>query len=162
MLSNFSSMNPREYFETLARGELPTEINTFVVVPSNFDPSIAPEGKQLVVMTTAVAADLNPAYAPAILEAMIDSAEPYFPGLREHAIFTDTVLPADADELFGEDGAGIGIAQQVGQAGTRRPEIKTPLEGLYIVGGEAGGAGVGMELCANSAIELYEKYFKNN
>jgi phytoene dehydrogenase-like protein len=158
MLSNFSSMDPRAYNEMLARGELPAEINTFVVVPSNFDASIAPEGKQLVVMTTAVETGLNPAYAPAILEAMIDSAEAYFPGLRERAIFIDTVLPADADELFGEDGAGIGIAQQVGQAGKSRPQIKTPLEGLYIVGGEAGGAGVGMELCVNSAIEYYENY----
>ena len=82
----------------------------------------------------------------------------YFPGLREHAIFVDKVLPVDANALFGEDGAGIGIAQQVGQAGKSRPEIKTPLEGLYIVGGEAGGMGVGMELCVNSAIEFFEKY----
>lgn len=161
MLSNFSSMDPEEYVDTLMRGEIPEEISTFIVVPSSFDPTIAPEGKQLIVMTTALKYDMNRAYAPAILEKMIDSAEAYFPGLREKATFIDTVLPDEADELFGEDGAGIGIAQQVGQAGKDRPEIKTPLEGLYIVGGEAGGEGVGMELCVNSAIEFYDKYFES-
>ena len=59
---------------------------------------------------------------------------------------------------MGENGAGIGIAQIVGQAGHDRPSIKTPIEGLYIVGAEAGGAGVGTELAANSAIEFFEKY----
>lgn len=158
MLSNFSSENPREYVDMLMRGEIPPEISTFIVVPSTFDPTIAPEGKQLIVMTTALKYDINQDYAPAILEKMIDSAEAYFPGLRENATFIDTVLPAEADELFGEDGAGIGIAQQVGQVGKDRPAIKTPLQGLYIVGGEAGGSGVGMELCVNSAIEFFDTY----
>lgn len=162
MLSNFSSMNPREYVDTLMRGELPEEINVFIVVPSTFDATIAPEGKQLIVMTTALKYDIDYAHAPAILEAMIDSAEAYFPGLREKATFIDTVLPAEADELFGEDGAGIGISQQAGQVGAKRPAIKTPLEGLYIVGGEAGGSGVGMELCVNSALEFFETYAKSS
>ena len=47
-----------------------------------------------------------------------------------------------------------------GQTGADRPSVKIPLEGLYIVGGEAGGSGVGIELCANSAIEFFEKYVK--
>lgn len=158
MLSNFSSMPPREYNETLARGEMPDEINSFIVVPSSFDPSVAPVGKQLVMMTTAVSADLDEKYAPAILEALIDSAEEHFPGLREHAVFVEKVLPADAARTMGEDGAGIGIAQQAGQAGTSRPSVKTPLPGLYIVGAEAGGAGVGTELAVNSAIEFFDTY----
>ncbi|MEG0504094.1 MAG: NAD(P)/FAD-dependent oxidoreductase [Raoultibacter sp.] len=112
MLSSFSSMPPREYRDTLNRGEMPDEINSFIVVPSTFDPHVAPEGKQLVMMTTAVPDDLDDKYCPAILEALIDSAETHFPGLREHAIFVEKVLPADAARIMGEDGAGIGIAQQ--------------------------------------------------
>ena len=158
MLSNFPSMNPREYNDMLCRGEIPDDISSFIVVPSSFDPSVAPEGSQLVMMTTAVPADIDPAHCPAILEALIDVAAGHFPGLREHAVFVEKVLPGDAARVMGEDGAGIGIAQQVGQAGKDRPPIKTPLEGLYIVGAEAGGSGVGTELCANSAIEFFEKY----
>lgn len=73
-------------------------------------------------------------------------------------MFVEKVLPADAARVMGEDGAGIGIAQQAGQAGKDRPAIKSPLEGLYIVGAEAGGSGVGTELCVNSAIEFFDSY----
>ncbi|MEG0323731.1 MAG: hypothetical protein RR619_07020, partial [Raoultibacter sp.] len=79
-------------------------------------------------------------------------------GLREHAIFVEKVLPADAARIMGEDGAGIGIAQQAGQAGVDRPKIKSPIENLYVVGAEAGGSGVGIELAVNSAIEFFDTY----
>lgn len=158
MLSNFSTMPPREYSDMLYRGEVPADINSFIVVPSSFDPSVAPEGKQLVMMTTAVPADINYDYCPAILEKLIDVAEEHFPGLREHAVFVEKVLPQDAARIMGEDGAGIGIAQQAGQAGVDRPAIKTPIEGLFIVGAEAGGSGVGTELAVNSAIEFFDSY----
>lgn len=158
MLSGFSSVPVKEYNDKLMAGEVPEELNSFIVVPSAFDPSVAPEGKQLVMMTTAVPAGIPDEYCPAILDALIDIAEENFPGLREHALFVEKVFPADAARIMGEDGAGIGIAQQAGQAGKDRPAIKTPLEGLYIVGAEAGGAGVGTELAVNSAIEFFDTY----
>lgn len=158
MLSGFSSVPVKEYNDKLMAGGVPEELNSFIVVPSSFDPSVAPEGKQLVMMTTAVPAGIKDEYCPAILEALIDVAESHFPGLREHAIFVEKVFPADAARIMGEDGAGIGIAQQAGQAGVDRPSIKTPIEGLYIVGAEAGGSGVGTELAANSAIEFFDNY----
>lgn len=158
MLSNFSSMPAREYWAMIMRGELPSEINSFIVVPSTFDPSVAPEGKQIVMMSTAVPAGIKDEYCDRILDALVDVAESHFPGLREHAIFVEKMLPSDAARIMGEGGAGIGIAQEVGQAGTHRPKIETPIPGLYIVGAEAGGAGVGTELAANSAIEFFENY----
>ena len=158
MLSGFSPVPVKEYNERLLAGEVPEELNLFIVVPSSFDPSVAPEGKQLVVMTTAVPAGIKDEYCPAILDSLIAAAEKHFPGLQEHALFVDRVYPADAARLMGEDGAGIGIGQDAGQAGIDRPSIKTPIEGLYIVGAEAGGEGVGTELAANSAIEFFDTY----
>ena len=158
MLSGFSSVPVREYNDKLMRGEIPEELNSFIVVPSSFDPSVAPAGKQLVMMTTAVPAGIKDEYCPAILDALIKVAESHFPGLQEHALFVERVYPSDAARIMGEDGAGIGIAQQAGQAGVDRPPIKTPLEGLYIVGAEAGGSGVGTELAVNSAIEFFDTY----
>lgn len=156
MLSGFSSVPVREYNDKLMAGIVPEELNSFIVVPSAFDPSVAPAGKQLVMMTTAVPAGIPDEHCPAILEALIDIAEKNFPGLREHALFVEKVFPSDAARIMGEDGAGIGIAQQAGQAGVDRPAIKTPLAGLFIVGAEAGGAGVGTELAVNSAIEFFD------
>ncbi|WP_165047069.1 MULTISPECIES: NAD(P)/FAD-dependent oxidoreductase [unclassified Adlercreutzia] len=158
MLSGFSSTPVREYNDRLMAGEVPEELNSFIVVPSSFDPSVAPEGKQLVMMTTAVPAGIKEEHCPAILEALIDLAEQSFPGLREHALFVEKVFPSDAARIMGEDGAGIGIAQQAGQAGVDRPNTKTPLAGLFVVGAEAGGSGVGTELAANSAIEFFDTY----
>ena len=158
MLSGFSPVPVREYNEGLMSGEVPSELNSFIVVPSSFDPSVAPEGKQLIVMTTAVPAGIKAEYCPAILDSLIALAEKHFPGLQEHAIFVDRVYPADAARIMGEDGAGIGIGQDVGQAGIDRPSIETPIEGLYIVGAEAGGSGVGTEMAANSAMEFFDKY----
>ena len=158
MLSGFSSEPVREYNDKLMRGEIPEELNSFIVVPSSFDPSVAPAGKQLVMMTTAVPAGIKDEYCPAILDALIKVAESHFPGLQEHALFVERVYPSDVARIMGEEGAGIGIAQQAGQAGVDRPPIKTPLEGLYIVGAEAGGSGVGTELAVNSAIEFFDTY----
>ena len=109
-------------------------------------------------MTTAVPAGIKDEYCPAILDALIKVAESHFPGLQEHALFVERVYPSDVARIMGEEGAGIGIAQQAGQAGVDRPPIKTPLEGLYIVGSEAGGSGVGTELAVNSAIEFFDTY----
>ena len=160
MLSNFSTMPPREYSEMLYRGEIPDDINSFIVVPSSFDPSIAPEGKQLIMMTTAVPGDLDYKCCPAILDKLIQVAEEHFPGMQEHAVFVEKVFPEDAARIMGEDGAGIGIAQQAGQAGVDRPSICTPVKGLYIVGAEAGGSGVGTELAVNSAIEFFDEHYE--
>ena len=158
MLSNFSSLPPREYYDILCRGELPEDLNSFVVVPTSFDPTLAPEGKQLIAIGSAVPYGIDESLCPAILDAAIANAETYFPGLRDHVVFTERVYPSDAARDMGEEGAGIGIAQAAGQAGNHRPAIKTPLEGLYIVGAEAGGDGVGLEMCANSAMEFFDNY----
>lgn len=60
--------------------------------------------------------------------------------------------------MLGEHGVGIGVGQCPGQVGKKRPSVKTGIDGLYIVGGEAGGTGVGIELCINSAFEFFDKH----
>ena len=58
--------------------------------------------------------------------------------------------------LCGEDGNIIGGGQTVDQIHERRPSQITPIKGLYLVGAEAGGHGIGAELAANSALELVD------
>ena len=158
MLSQFCPIDPYEYEQRLVQGNPPDEVSGFVVVPSAFDPSVAPEGTQLIVMAGVIPIDASPEAADAAYEKMVRGYEKYFPGLSDHIIFQDKVLPADSAAVLGEMGSGIGIAQNVGQTGAKRPPIKTPMPGLYIVGAEAGGAGVGTEMAARSAIEFFENY----
>ena len=58
------------------------------------------------------------------------------------------------EQYAGEGGNIIGVGQTVKQIHERRPSQVTPIKGLYIVGAEAGGHGIGTELAANSAMEL--------
>lgn len=67
---------------------------------------------------------------------------------------------SDIMTASGKGGAGIGIGQVAGQTGAYRPKIKLPVEGAYVVGAAAGGAGVGTELAVNSAIEFFDNYCK--
>ena len=42
-----------------------------------------------------------------------------------------------------------------------RPRVTLPIEGLYIVGGDAGGWGIGTEMAANSAIDCSKTILKD-
>jgi prolycopene isomerase len=159
MLGHIATFDRADYAKKLMSGVIPEELNLMVVVPSNFSNKIAPEGKQLVcVVSGGIGTGAPKEMKEALAEAIIHSTETIIPGLRQHTMWTNIMTPDDLANMLGEEGAGIGIAQMVGQVGDKRPKIKTPIEGLYIVGGEAGGSGVGIELCINSAIEFMDKY----
>ena len=158
MLGQFYSGGQHEYYEMISRGELPDEVNLFLVIPSNFDRGVAPEGKQLVMMASAVPVDLEDEFLDKFMDRMVDTAEKMIPGLRDHVIFKDVSASKTVAKMVGEEGATIGLVQSPDQVGKKRPSVKSPLPGLYLVGGEAGGAGVGTELCCNSAIELFDEY----
>lgn len=75
-------------------------------------------------------------------------------------IIKEVLFNSDIMTASGKGGAGIGIGQVAGQTGAYRPKIKLPVEGAYVVGAAAGGAGVGTELAVNSAIEFFDNYCK--
>jgi len=155
MLGHIATFDRAEMIRQIEQGIIPDELNLMVVVPSNFSDKVAPEGKQLVCVVGG-GLGRGKEMKKELTEAMVRTAETIIPGLREHIIWVNTMTPDDLENMFGEDGAAIGIAQMAGQVGDKRPKINTPIEGLYIVGGEAGGSGVGIELCINSAIEFMD------
>ncbi len=158
MLAQFGEVGQEQYFDKIRRGVMPEQLNLFLVVPSNFSPVVAPEGKQLINVATPIPTDTSQEVIDRLQEAMLDTAEKYIPDLRKHIMWTDFMSINACAGLAGEDGCTIGIAQSPGQVGAKRPKIKTPLEGLYIVGCDCGGAGVGIELAANSALEFIDNY----
>lgn len=95
-----------------------------------------------------------------LVDKMMVTAEKYIPGLSEHIIIKEVLFNSDIMTASGKGGAGIGIGQVAGQTGAYRPKIKLPVEGAYVVGAAAGGAGVGTELAVNSAIEFFDNYCK--
>ena len=65
------------------------------------------------------------------------------------AVGNDAILP-------GQGGESYGIANTIGQAGTDRPKGDTPIKGLYIVGNDAAGFGLGTHQALDSGFKVFE------
>lgn len=125
-------------------------------VPSIPDPDLAPEGCQLVLAGAVLSPDpgkkeLN----RQVLDRIEATMEMLHPGIEEHVIWkirTDVEYTA---RISGRHlGEVVGISQDYRQVGRNRPAQETPVEGLYLVGADAGGRGIGTEMAAESALNL--------
>ncbi|MFX1298468.1 MAG: phytoene desaturase family protein [Promethearchaeota archaeon] len=142
------------YAEKIYKGEIPDEIGGMITVPSNYDPNLAPKGKQLIFSGTAISSDWRNYNWKKWGKRCLESLLKVIPEAEDHVMWYNIDTPELVEKYAGEDGNIIGIGQTVDQVGERRPSQISPLENLYIVGCEAGGWGIGAELAANSAIEL--------
>ncbi|MHA1938721.1 MAG: FAD-dependent oxidoreductase, partial [Candidatus Thorarchaeota archaeon] len=111
---------------------------TWVISVSSFDPSCAPEGKELL----GVAAILPDGSTPQEVVNRIkeNGLKKYYPDVLEH-IEMEHIQTSYATRA----------ALIPGQTDLDRPGPTTPIEGLYIVGTDTAGAGVGLQQAANSA-----------
>jgi phytoene dehydrogenase-like protein len=146
---------PLDVTPEMWRGEVPELVAGCFGSPTNFDPSMAPQGKQLLTSLHACPPDMADR-ADAWREALLRSCYRVFPEARGKVekVWLDT--PALVNGFAGEGGAIIGVGQTVDQVHERRPSVVSPLKGLYFASGEAGGHGIGTELAATSALELFE------
>ncbi len=139
--------------------DLPDEMTVWFEVPSNYDPDAAPPGKQILMTGYLCPADPQMTLKQKKawwekgdeilfrvfpeLPQCIERKEGYSPQ-HVSALTRDQVLP-------GQGGECIGLGQIVGQAGGYKPSIKAPIGGLFYVGCDAGGYGVGIQQAVNSA-----------
>ncbi|WP_165045491.1 NAD(P)/FAD-dependent oxidoreductase [Adlercreutzia sp. ZJ138] len=157
MFSQAPELPCAEYFSQIEDGIMPEHPYLFFVCPSNFSVGIAPEGQQLWQVATPLPTDTPESILEEIPEVVMNALDDFAPGFRDHIIWKEWFGIAPLEKMVGETGATIGAAQCVGQIGDSRLNQKTPISGLYLVGGEVGGHGVGIELAANSAIELVDE-----
>lgn len=145
---------PLDVTPEMQRGEIPELVAGCFGSPTNFDPSMAPDGKQLLTSLHGCPPDMADR-AEEWREALLRSCYRVFPEARGKVekVWLDT--PALVNGFAGEDGAIIGVGQTVDQVHERRPSVVSPLKGLYFASGEAGGHGIGTELAASSALELF-------
>ena len=146
-------------FEKIKAGFVPEEEIFFFTVPSNYDPSMAPPDKQCVIAGTICSPDPE---APEIkmhnnlLDKMLDNV---FPGFMDACFERQATGPAEISAatrdsvLPGQGGECVGMAQIVGQCGKYKPSQTTPINGLFIVGGDAGGVGMGTHQSAQSGMK---------
>jgi prolycopene isomerase len=158
-----SGRPPNEYKELLIsemhrtlKGELTSLTSIFAPVPSNFDPRLAPEGKQII---TACAICPNSFVklkdgAEKWIDRLMQAMEQIVPGLHRHIVFVDTVTVKALEQWVGKmGGCGITTAQTPGQSGDSRPGHASPIPGLYYAGDNAGSRGIGAELATQSGMD---------
>ena len=159
-LRHVSHGDLRAMFDCVARGEIPPLIPFYCPVPTNFDPSLAPPGQQLLTVCAVAPTTDVPLVdpGPAWEEAMLKTMRRVVPGLEENALFIDRFSVDFIEKWIGKDfGPAVSTAQTPDQVGKLRPLVHTPLPGLYLAGCNAGGRGVGTELAATSAIECVDR-----
>lgn len=150
-----------ERYEAMLHGEWPDVPLIAIDVPSEFDPGLSDiPGHQLANCQVFMPADPSSDLVDEVLarcEAIIDEL---WPDLKNHIVrkeaygakqissmSRDSVLP-------GCGGEAVGIAQIVGQCGKTKPDPRTPLAGLYIVGCDAGGHGAGTHQAVDSGFNV--------
>jgi len=112
--------------------------NRWIISVSSFDPSAAPEGKELVAVATM--RDESMSVDEQVDVMLSNGFEKYYPEVLKH------IEMKHVQTSYATRAALI-----PGQTDLDRPGPRTPIKGLYIVGTDTAGAGVGLQQAANSA-----------
>lgn len=144
-------------FSHLETKTVPDDPYIFMPVPTNHDPELAPEGKQLVIAGTAAPSDASDELCNAILDKVYARVLDLFPEIESALLWQSRSTSSDARELTAHRaGECIGLAQIPEQVASLRPEHRTPVEGLWLVGADVGARGIGTEMASASALSLTE------
>ncbi|NHJ13275.1 MAG: NAD(P)/FAD-dependent oxidoreductase [Candidatus Thorarchaeota archaeon] len=111
---------------------------TWMVSLSSFDPSCAPEGKELLGIAAILPEGLTP--QEVVKQIKDNGLKQYYPEILDH-IEMEHIQSSYATRA----------ALIPGQTDLDRPGPETPIKGLFIVGTDTAGAGVGLQQAANSA-----------
>lgn len=133
----------------------------FIPVPSAADPSLAPPGCQMVLAACLAPPGLEnreeaDLFCWAIADRIENTMQDLFPDIEGHVIWKMRTNTRYIAEISGRrTGEVIGLAQNRHQVGKHRPGNTTPVKDLYLVGADTGGRGVGTEMAADSALNLW-------
>ncbi|WP_418284324.1 phytoene desaturase family protein [Halorubrum sp. DTA46] len=144
-------------FETPAWPENPT---VYVNVPSQTDPTAAPEGHETVVALVPLAPGLDdpPEQRAAFRERVLDAIASYTGvDLRGRIAVEESACVSEFAERFDQPGgSALGLAHTVRQTGPLRPGPRVRGIGrLYYVGGSS-NPGIGMPMCLLSGEQCAE------
>jgi len=107
-------------------------------IPTQLDASLAPEGEQLVMLTTLVGSRPPRPWAglkKRLTERLLEMAEAELPGLTASLELAEGATPRSLERYTrNEGGALYGFELTPAQVGPLRPDHVTPLAGLYLAG----------------------------
>ncbi len=151
-----------ERLDKMAAGQFPEVISLYGVVPSNFDPDMAPPGKQMLLVGTWCSPDPKAKEIKMLqkkvdqqFEEMFPEAVPYIES-REGYVGPAQVATLSRDPVLpGLGGEAVGLAVTVGYCGKNKPSARSPISGLFYVGHDAGGqAFIGTHQAVSSGLRV--------
>jgi prolycopene isomerase len=139
----------------IEQGRVPDPLAVYAPVPTNYDPTLAPPGRQLIVASIYAPSREDPADGPqAWKERSLRALAQLVPGLVDEMLFCEFVpVPALGRWMGKSSNGAICNGQIPGQVGRDRLGVEVPSQGLFLCGDGAGGRGIGTELAAESGIE---------
>jgi len=146
----------RQVTDDIVRGKISDPLSVYAPVPSNFDPSVAPPGRQLIVAsiygpTRKELEDPPEKWKEHILKLLAS----VIPGLEDEIMFYEFSTVNEIGQWMGKSNNGaISNGQYPDQTGSMRLPVWTPIKGLFVCGDGAGGRGIGTELATVSAMEV--------
>ena len=108
----------------------------WVALPTLDDPSLAPPGEHLIILSSLAAYDIGRPWAgekARFTEALLGELEALLPGVRDALTFVESATPLTMQRYTqGTAGAIYGWENSVAQAGSKRLSYVTPIPGLYL------------------------------
>jgi phytoene dehydrogenase-like protein len=156
----YNSVSTLDDFENMERGQFPDHSYVYMGTTSLY-PGLAPKGKQIVYACMSCLGDPSVNIAP-YLEQVKKIAVKMQPDILDHIEREETFGPLEVSKmgrdsvLPGRGGEDYGVALSTAQYGDKRLNGKTPVAGLYYVGGDAGGFGLGTHQAVDSAVNVSE------
>lgn len=133
-------------------------------LPSLSDPSLAPPGQHVMLLTTLCPPDVGESWRRAkrrFQQRILEKAESRFPGLNDRLLLVESGSPRTLERYtLNGGGAAYGWAPSPEQIGPRRPGAKGALPGLYQAGhwtrpgGGVAGVSISALLAAQAILEI--------
>lgn len=140
----------------IINGIVPEKPHMFMPIITASDPDLAPAGKHILIAGSGLPEGLeNKEAGEQLLDNMEKTLAELFPGFNDHVIWKHRTNLDYITRMSGRTtGDVIGLGQTFDQVGKNKPDPKTPVNGLWLVGCDAGGRGVGTEQAAHSAMNV--------
>jgi phytoene dehydrogenase-like protein len=148
-------LSSEKMFVHLEAGGPPKDTWIFMPVIDLWDPELVPAGRQLIIAATSSPTGATPEVIQDIAKMVMNKLYAIYPEMEEHVTSTEVVNKDMIQAASGHAGPdAIGLSQAPGQVGKKKPSQQTPVEGLYLVGADAGARGIGTEQAVASAEAL--------
>ena len=136
-------------------------------LPSLTDPSLAPDGQHIMLLTTLCPFDIGTSWRQEkkpFEQRLLAKAERHFPGMQDHILLVESGTPRTLERYtLNRQGAAYGFAATPEQIGPNRPGVRGVLPGLFHAGhwtrpgGGIAGVSISALLAAEAVLGKVEK-----